>query len=216
MILELHPKIVANSTFTPEGCYIFGGKSPTIFADGKSEAASTLAWEAYYGEKPVGRIYRTCKTKNCLNKDHLRQSPVAKLRASDGEGGLPVEARVEKRTGGCWHWLGAFTDDLPVYNMSKKSYRPYRLLYETYIGPLNHKRMVKDCPNPLCVSPYHYRVDFSMGDIGRGSGIQRSLEDRFWSKVNKIDDDTSCWEWTGRTVGKGDPYGSITLTIPVR
>lgn len=198
---RLHPTIVEKSTFTAEGCYIFGGKSFYIHVNGKNEAVSTLAWEAYYGERPTGRTLRTCKTPNCLSKAHLRQSPVVKLRAAKGEGGLLVEARVEKQADGCWNWTGGFRENLPTYNMFGKAFRPYRILYEKYIGPLNHKRLVKDCPNPLCVAPYHYKIDFSMGDTGKN----RSLADRYWSKVDKRGRN-ECWNWTGRT---RSGYGSI-------
>jgi hypothetical protein len=37
----------------------------------------------------------------------------------------------------------------------------------------------------------------------------RPWEDRLWEKVNKIEDDNSCWEWTGSTDTNG--YGHITI-----
>jgi len=41
-----------------------------------------------------------------------------------------------------------------------------------------------------------------------GHGNTKSLEDRFWEKVQKLDDD-SCWPWLGATNQKG--YGSVWI-----
>lgn len=42
---------------------------------------------------------------------------------------------------------------------------------------------------------------------------QQMFELRFWRKVNRIDDEDSCWDWTGSTTGSG--YGEITVRKPV-
>jgi hypothetical protein len=36
---------------------------------------------------------------------------------------------------------------------------------------------------------------------------RRPLEERFWPKVRVIDDDNSCWEWTGARTDRG--YGAV-------
>ena len=41
------------------------------------------------------------------------------------------------------------------------------------------------------------------------SGSRKSLSDRFWAKVRRINDATSCWEWTGALHDHG--YGLIGL-----
>jgi hypothetical protein len=45
----------------------------------------------------------------------------------------------------------------------------------------------------------------------QGASKHRSLEERFWEKVNKTE---TCWLWTGATLGSG--YGSIFVELPRR
>lgn len=44
---------------------------------------------------------------------------------------------------------------------------------------------------------------------GMPEGARQVAEDRFWSKVDIVRDDSSCWEWTAHRVGDG--YGSVTI-----
>ena len=64
---------------------------------------------------------------------------------------------------------------------------------------------------PLCQCGCGNRVKksgnrFRRGHHRLGLHLQGSLEDRFWSRVNKT---PTCWLWTGEITNKG--YGRITL-----
>lgn len=96
-------------------------------------------------------------------------------------------ASVEK-TDNCWNWIGPICKNgLPIIrhiiNGKFTEISPRRLSLQ-----INGKKLDKSeraqpliCKNKLCINPTHLVI----GDVAR-----------FWSKVNRLSGEDSCWIWT--------------------
>lgn len=97
-------------------------------------------------------------------------------------------ATVDK-TGECWLRPNKGTK----FGWNGKTTPEYRVAYEITYGVLPLFTHIRhSCNNIRCVNQKHLHIE--------------SLEDRFWSKVEKTN---TCWLWRGTTIPNG--YGSINV-----
>jgi hypothetical protein len=83
-------------------------------------------------------------------------------------------AKVEKRTDGCWIWVGAkFTQGYGAFRLRGKMRRAHRVAYVWEHGELGSAYFGLDhiCDNRLCVNPAHLRPALAIENVLRGGGV---------------------------------------------
>lgn len=137
------------------------------------------------------------------------------------------------RSGGpdaCWPW----TRRLNTYGYGRRGERQYpraahRWVYQSVYGPIPKGLVIRHlCHRRECVNPLHLRLGTQAENVadtmrdgrGRVTGGARykftqaplprpSLEERFWTKVNKDGGPESCWIWTSAKAPSG--YGAFSI-----
>lgn len=129
-------------------------------------------------------------------------------------------AKVRKTDAGCWEWSGATSHGgYGVFRLNRKNIGAHRISYEHSYGSIPSGLYVcHRCDNPPCVNPEHLylgtpsenaREMRSKGRYGIHGGkytkskhkcVERSVEERFWSKVQKSPE---CWIWMASTTSFG-------------
>jgi hypothetical protein len=124
-------------------------------------------------------------------------------------------AWVDRETSpdGCWPWKGSKgSDGTGSFYSHGKSYLAHRRVYELSYGAIppggwvNRTCLVTNCCNPKCLvlTTNRKKVRPDRHAVTRRLRAEESLEDRFWSKVDKRGPD-DCWEWQASRYEKG--YG---------
>lgn len=110
---------------------------------------------------------------------------------------------------GCWIWTGCKTAKAGDKNargcfyLNGKLITASRFSYEKFKGHIDDGLFVSNsCGNSLCVNPEHLILKTHSELIK-----VKTLEERFWEKVDKSAGDNSCWIWTG--AGDQHGYGHI-------
>lgn len=131
---------------------------------------------------------------------------------------VPLEKRFWKKvekTDFCWLWKGSRrAKSYGLISVDGKPTGAHRVAYELLVGPIPKGQVVRHyvCDNPCCVNPAHLKLGTKADNArdrtekGRGrneKGI--STEQRFWNKVQKLDN--GCWFWSG--VKNSGGYGSF-------
>lgn len=75
---------------------------------------------------------------------------------------------------------------------------------------------VSDCERESYIRGYcirHYQRLIRYGDpmIQKRVIVRGTVEDRFWAKVNKLDGEDACWEWTAWRSKHG--YGQFARDV---
>lgn len=117
------------------------------------------------------------------------------------------ESRIERR-GECWIWTGSHNGVHPQMSLTIDGVRwrrPARAwAFEQFVRRLadDEVALAGDCGHS-CVNPNHAQIS-TWSSVRRHS--QEEYERRFWAKVAKVDDASSCWLWTGSVSNAG--YGA--------
>ena len=144
--------------------------------------------------------------------------------------------KVDKRGDNeCWEWLGGRHKS--GYGYIDDSSHKHRLMahcvsYELAYGPIPPGMVVRHvvCHNPPCVRPDHLlhgtRLDNAQDTVRDGRhrnqytgalderrpkwvAKRKTLEQRFWKYVKKLDGDNPCWIWIGARYPSG--YGQLRV-----
>lgn len=141
--------------------------------------------------------------------------------AKPGPKPMPAEERfakyVQKRgIDECWLWAG--TRERVGYGQfwhEGRNIKAHRFAWVLVHGePPRFHWVVQTCGNRLCVNPKHLGLITPQAKSAQmhAGKPQISLEERFWSKVNKdgpLWKGTPCWVWTAAKDGHG--YGQFVL-----
>ena len=100
----------------------------------------------------------------------------------------------------CWGWTGVFRQDgtaiIPIRG-SKGRLLASRVSWIINFGDISDRtRVRRRCGNKFCTNPLH--LELFSGDAEK---------DRFWKRVDVINDADSCWEWKGKVGPTG--YGRL-------
>lgn len=95
------------------------------------------------------------------------------------------------KTDDCWNWLGCVTYGNPT--ISARSARAVSWIISFGDLPVGMS-VVQKCAGQLCTRPDHL--------VLLPKGTHRTLEQRFWEKVEKSD---GCWLWTGAGAAVNKP-----------
>lgn len=101
-------------------------------------------------------------------------------------------------------------EGFPIMVVNKRQLRVARVVLMRKLGEMPSARLRRLCGEPLCVNPDHMEI---VSKQPKGLAIskqrkRRTAEDRFWDHVDKTDDDSMCWEWSG---GKRKNYGRLKI-----
>ncbi|NDJ20949.1 hypothetical protein GS682_04675 [Nostoc sp. B(2019)] len=97
--------------------------------------------------------------------------------------------KFQQHSNGCWIWTAKVNQGRALFYLSGKFVSAHRVAYEMFVGVVPEGQYVhRTCKNDLCVNPEH----FFLSSDPQG----RSLEERFWEKVDKSGE---CWTWQGKT-----------------
>lgn len=110
-----------------------------------------------------------------------------------------LHALLDKSAGpdGCWIWQrGIYADGYGKMQVGGRvggrTERPHRVMLEHALGRSPQGDVLHSCSNRACCNPAHLSED------------TRTVEGRFWSKVEKSD---GCWWWRGAVGPHG--YGTF-------
>lgn len=86
---SLRDRFMAKVDAQLTGCWLwtgakFNGITPAMRVEGRSISAAQVAWTEFIGELPDERIYRTCRTTECVNPQHLTVERAASYGTPDG------------------------------------------------------------------------------------------------------------------------------------
>lgn len=132
----------------------------------------------------------------------------------------------------CWIWIGGTTRGRGAFLFDGAPVAVERVAWILLYGerPPRDQYVRRTCGNTFCVKPEHL-VKIAAGGpreesapstvrelLGRANARQFSphsrwkgtLEERFWSKVNKLPGENACWEWQGCII-KALGYGQIAF-----
>lgn len=98
-------------------------------------------------------------------------------------------SEIDKSSQECWLWTGSKTErGIPRFRTSKQDYSAARVSYELAYGAISRNyRVVRKCNSVGCVRPEHLGLEVDPKT--------KSLEERFWEKVDKSGE---CWLWKGK------------------
>lgn len=112
----------------------------------------------------------------------------------------------------CWLWTGTREDvGYGQFWHEGRNIKAHRFAWTMIHGePPENYRVVQTCRNRLCVNPEHLELlsPWEKSAQMRAAKPSLTLEERFWSKVQKQEGD-GCWIWIGSKDGSG--YGQLHL-----
>lgn len=97
----------------------------------------------------------------------------------------------------CWGWTGSTSKGQARISIGGEWYLASRIAWILTNGPVpGGGRIRRRCGSLLCANPLHSEL------------IHDSTEaERFWARVDIVDDEDSCWEWQAATNRSG--YGKV-------
>ena len=120
----------------------------------KRKSAIKIAYEMFYNNIPLTRVYRTCLNNKCVNPHHMI------LFSTPNYFWHFVNIKHKDE---CWEWVGTNIDDegygiimyngfkLPAHRLSFQLFNNIKLLPR-----IDSKRFIcHECDNPICCNPHH-------------------------------------------------------------
>lgn len=102
----------------------------------------------------------------------------------------------------CWGWIGRVGADGLAYlsvNGTGCSSPASRISWILHYSEVPHgARIMRRCNNKTCSNPAHLEAVCT-----------ETAAARIWSRINVIDDENSCWDWTDTLTAAG--YGKFTI-----
>jgi HNH endonuclease len=175
---------------------------------GDKMLAHRVAWKLAFGSYPSGVVRHTCGNPSCVRIDHLVEGTQAENMLD-----MVSHGRHRNQCGGEKLSFEQAEEIRDLYRGGKLSQSELASLYEVHQGTISRVILGKTFRVPRIIQ------ELQSPRIERIRAPRRSIEERFWEKVDKKGpapvaqpELESCWLWTASTTDKVSPRGSFRRT----